>query len=274
MKKLFLLLLTLVPFLAISQNLNDYKYAIIPAKFEFSVAPNEFNMNTYTKMYLEKYGFEAYSEGEKFPADFATSRCNKVYVDVVRKKNLFTTIFVIEVKDCQNNVLFTSQEGRSKEKEYRRGFPQALRAAFESFESLNHQYNGKLHSDSNTVSSENKVSETVTSKSVLGKVEFTEDKIPVEAKADQNNKVVQKSEIASQSNTKLPVLIAKKTENGFLLLDDNKRLEFELTKTSQENIFLTSYNNNSGIFVLNGSQSRFEYYLNGTLTVKEFDVKF
>ena len=274
MKKLILLLFTLVPFLAISQSLNDYKYASIPAKFEFSAEPNEFNMNTYTKMYLEKYGFEAYSEDDKYPADFANSRCNKVYVDVVRKKNLFTTIFVIEVKDCQNTILFTSQEGRSKEKEYRRAYPQALREAFNSFESMNHKYNGTIHSESNSNLVKNQSEDAVTRKSVVTKVEFVEDKVPAEKSIIENRTTYQKAEVASPINKNNPTLLAKKTENGFLLLDENKRLDFELLKTSQENIFITSYNTNNGIFVLNGNQSRFEYYVNGTLTVREYNVKF
>jgi hypothetical protein len=264
MKKLFLLLFALVPFFAFSQSLNDYKYALIPAKFDFTAEPNEFNMITYTKMYLVKYGFEVFSEADTYSADFASSRCNKIYVDVVKKKNLFTTIFVIEVRDCQNTILFTSAEGRSKEKEYSRGYPQALRGAFDSFESLNHKYNGTFHSDANSNLAENQSKDLVTSKSIVSKVEYIEDKLPVE----------QSSEVLMPNDKNIPILLAKKTENGFLLLDENKRLEFELLKTSQESIFITSYNKSNGIFILKGNQSRFEYYVNDTLTVKEYNVKF
>jgi hypothetical protein len=264
MKKLFLLLFTLIPIFAIAQSLNDYKYALIPSKFEFSAEPNEFNMNTFTKMYLEKYGFEAYSDDEKLPADFASSRCNKVYVDVINKKNLFTTIFVIEVKDCQNNILFTSNEGRSKEKEYRRGFPQALRAAFDSFKSLNHKYNGTIHD-------QNQKSDAVVTNSVVSKIEYVETKTTADQKLEQT---AQTTEVVKSNNKNILVLLAKKTENGFLLLDEIKRLEFELLKTSQENVFITSYNKSNGIFILRGNQSHFEFYTNDILTIIEYNVKF
>jgi hypothetical protein len=139
-----------------------------------------------------------------------------------------------------------------------------LRGAFDSFESLNHKYNGTFHSDANSNLAENQSKDLVTSKSVVSKVEYIEDKLPVE----------QSSEVLMPNDKNIPILLAKKTENGFLLLDENKRLEFELLKTSQESIFITSYNKSNGIFILKGNQSRFEYYVNDTLTVKEYNVKF
>ena len=38
-----------------AQNINDYKYALVPAKFSFFKEDNMYNLNLLTKMYLQKY---------------------------------------------------------------------------------------------------------------------------------------------------------------------------------------------------------------------------
>lgn len=126
-----------------SQNCNDYKYAIIPAEFNFLKGKDQYKLNTISKMYLEKYGFTTYFDTDILPNEVASQNCNKVFVDVVNSSTLFVTKLTIEVKDCKNNILFSSVQGKSREKDFQVAYNQALREAFASFETLNHVYNGK-----------------------------------------------------------------------------------------------------------------------------------
>ena len=119
-----------------AQNINDYKYAVVPAKFSFFKEDNMYNLNLLTKMYMQKYGFETYYNNETAPDDFVNSNCNKIFVDIVNNSNMFTTKLKVVIKDCKNNILISSEEGASREKEYKVAYNEALRMAFDNFSVL------------------------------------------------------------------------------------------------------------------------------------------
>lgn len=140
MKKYFLLFL-FVSAIGFSQNLNDYKYAMVPSKFNFLKEENMYNLNALTKLFMEKYGFETYLSNETAPDDFIANNCNKVFVDVIPNNNIFTTRVKVVIKDCRGTILYTSEEGTSKDKEYKVAYNQALRMAFDNFSILKgHKY--------------------------------------------------------------------------------------------------------------------------------------
>src|SRR6476620_2075949 len=120
MKKLILVALVMWSSVGIcQQSINDYKYALVPAKFDFLDEADQYKLNTYTKMFLQKYGFETYFNNETLPEEAATYNCNKVYVDVLDNSNIRNTKLTVVLKDCRNNVIFTSAEGKSAEKQYK-----------------------------------------------------------------------------------------------------------------------------------------------------------
>ena len=54
MKKTILFLVLLISGIALSQSLNTYKYVLVESKFKFQNSPNQFNLNTLTKLYFQK----------------------------------------------------------------------------------------------------------------------------------------------------------------------------------------------------------------------------
>jgi hypothetical protein len=136
MKKVLFLLLFLASSLCFSQSVIEYKYAIVPSKFEFLKEKDQYRLNTLTKMLMEKYGFVTYFDTDILPLEVAETNCNKVYVEVQNNGNLFITKLLVILKDCKNEILFTSTQGKSKEKDYQVAYNQALREAFASFEKL------------------------------------------------------------------------------------------------------------------------------------------
>lgn len=149
MKKVLFLLLILSTSLSFSQSLNDYKYAIVPSKFEFIKEKDQYRLNTLTKLLMEKYGFIAYFDNDILPKEVAENNCNKVYVDVNSNGNLFVTKLTVVLKDCKNTVVYTSVEGRSREKELQVAYTQALREAFSSFDKLEYKYSGDSNVNAN-----------------------------------------------------------------------------------------------------------------------------
>jgi hypothetical protein len=140
MKKYLLLFLVFVASIAKAQSVNEYKYAIVPAKFSFLNEVNQYRLNNLCKLYLEKYGFVTYYDTDVLPIEIASTNCNRIYFDVENSSSMFVSKLTIVLKDCKNTILFKSEIGKSKEKEYAVAYNEALRDAFLSFDKLNYHY--------------------------------------------------------------------------------------------------------------------------------------
>ena len=143
MKKTALILLALVALTSASaqQSLNEYKYIIVPNKFEFLKEADEFRLNALTKYLFEKANFEALMEDETLPSDYGKNNCLGLKADVLKKSTMFKTKLLVQLKNCKNEVIFTSSLGESREKNYKVAYNQALRKAFNSIENANYSYN-------------------------------------------------------------------------------------------------------------------------------------
>ena len=47
-------------------NLNDYKYVIVPKKYDFLKEADQYQINSLSKFLFNKYGFQTLMEGEKY----------------------------------------------------------------------------------------------------------------------------------------------------------------------------------------------------------------
>ena len=135
MKKIFFILFLSIVLNSFSQNLNPYKYAIIPNKFDFQKTKNQFNFSDLVKAGLKKYGFETYFNSDILPAECNDS--NKFFVDINTESGIVYTKMTIVLKDYRNNILFVTEEAKTKEKEYDVAYNVVFREAIKSFERLN-----------------------------------------------------------------------------------------------------------------------------------------
>jgi hypothetical protein len=245
MKKFIILLVVLASSHGFSQTINDYKYAIVPSKFTFLKEKDQYRLNTLTKMLLEKYGFVTFFDTDILPVEVAENNCNKVFVEVQSNGNMFMTKMSIVLKDCKNTILFTSVEGKSREKEYQTSYNQALREAFNSFETLGYKYNGNGNSNSN----------------VNGNV-----------KENSNLKVSDLSDDNKIANGM--VLFAQPIENGFQLIDSTPKVIMKIYKTSIPICFIANKNNIQGVLISKDNQWFFEYFNNSKLVSEKVEVKF
>jgi hypothetical protein len=142
MKKTYLIFTLLIGicFTTLGQNLNSYKYIVVPEKFDFLKESNQYQMNELTKFLFEKYGFKAYLVSEEKPLDWAEESCNTLYTDIKEDGGLFVTTLQVILKDCRNQIIFTSEEGTSREKDYKKAYQEALREAFNSINAVDYNY--------------------------------------------------------------------------------------------------------------------------------------
>lgn len=143
MKKVFLTLIFLtVAFSSINaqQSVNNYKYVIVPEKFDFLKENDQYQLNSLTKFLLEKENFEVYIDNNTKPADLAENRCLSLFTRVSEHSKLFKTKIKVELVDCNNNIIVASEMGETREKVYKLAYHEALRNAFESIKELNLNY--------------------------------------------------------------------------------------------------------------------------------------
>lgn len=249
MKKFIVLLVFLASSLGFSQTVNDYKYAIVPSKFTFLKEKDQYRLNTLTKLLMEKYGFVTFFDTDILPTEVANNNCNKVFVEVLSNGTMFMTKLSVVLKDCKNTILFTSVEGKSREKEYQISHNQALREAFNSFEALRYKYDE--NSNSNVNSNGNSNGST---------------------KENSNVKVSNLNDDNKKTNDS--VLFAQPIENGFQLIDSVPKVIMKIYKTSSPICFIANKNNIQGVLISKDNQWFFEYLNNSNLVSEKVEVKF
>jgi len=245
----FLLIALLTSVIGFSQSVNDYKAVIVPLKYEFLKTENQYRLSTMTKANLVKAGFKAFYGNEQLPAEFA-DRCDLLYADVKRDNGFLVTKLFVEFRDCYGKVVFTSQVGKSKEKEYESAYRESLEMAFVSINALQYKYNGK---SANTV------------KTVTASVPATVQTVTAAA-------TVSAPPVADITDPNL--LYAQPTENGYQLIDKTPKVVMKLLKTSRPDSFIAIKDGIQGSLNAKDNQWFFEYYKNDQLVSEKVVVKF
>ena len=74
-KILFLTVFCIMTLSIVGQSkINNYKYVIVPSKFEFLKKKDQYQTSSLTKFLFEKYGFNAYLDSDKLPEDLNKNR--------------------------------------------------------------------------------------------------------------------------------------------------------------------------------------------------------
>jgi hypothetical protein len=226
MKKYFLLLVLFISSFAFSQVINDYKYIVVPMKFEFQKTPNQYRLSTNAKYFLTNNGFHVFYDDAALPIDLAKDKCKALYFNLEESSGIFMTKLIVTLKDCQNNIIYTSKTGKSKEKEFEKSYNEALAFALEDIKLLNYKY-------------------------VINKKE----NILVEESQDKSK--VDDTEFSYKS---------KKMQDGFLITDTaNPNFYLKLLRTSNPMIYIGQSNENSGLVTVKDEVIIFEYYQSNLL---------
>ena len=241
MKKVLLLLVLFVSLSGFSQSINDYQYVIVPIKFDFLKENDKFHLNTTTKMLLQKYGFKSFLSNEDMPEEVTNKRCAVLYASLEKDNNLFSTKVKLVLKDCKERVVYETDFGSSREKDYAPAYNQALREAAKSFDKLQYQYNGKNDT-------------AVTPK---------EPETPAQPET-----------ISAGSGNPEVFYFAQPIANGFQIVNSEPRVVMRLLNTSQKNVFIGLKGDINGVVISKNGQWFFEYYENSKLVSEALKLKF
>ena len=114
--------------IALLQMVAVAQTVVVPNKFAFLKSDNEYQLNILTKFLIEKQGFKAYMENE-VPSELLNTPCNILKADVKNESNMMTSKLRLVLTDCANKEVFSSEVGKSREKEYKKSYQEALRNA-------------------------------------------------------------------------------------------------------------------------------------------------
>jgi hypothetical protein len=194
---------------AISQNsnLSDYSYVIVPNQFDFLKEKDQYQMNSMSKFYFEKNGFNAYFAEDAPNAN----RCDGLYANVEELKTILGTKLQIVIKDCNDNEIYRSQEGKSKYKEFDKTYQDALRKAFNSIEGL------RVKQKDVILLSDNSSNTTVSDQTKL-KTEEAELTKPKVSRVSGN--LLPNAKFSNYSNSGKTFLLRKTTE-GYSLYEES-----------------------------------------------------
>lgn len=270
-------------------NLNEYKYIIVPKQFTFLKNPDQYRINGLTKFLFEKYGFTAFMEGDEYPADFYDNRCAALRADVIKEQGMFKTKLKAVLKDCNDQVVYTSEIGESREKEFGKAYNEAIRSALESLKALNYKYEPKkgqamvAKQPKNEVKNEvvaseiQKLKEEIQSLKKQKEVEIVKVIEPkpavvavVKKETEKVKEMVAKPAVVTKS--KSGVLYAQETENGYQLVDSSPKVVYKIKSTSLNNVFLVEGQN--AIIYKKGDNWITEYYIGNTLKQEALNIKF
>ncbi|KEQ28687.1 hypothetical protein N180_04640 [Pedobacter antarcticus 4BY] len=245
MKRYPLLLLLFATLSGYAQNtINNYEYVLVPEQYSFSKEVDQYGLNNLTKDLLGDKGFMAYFDDKNLPAEIANDRCKAMIADIIEKKGMFTTTLTLILKDCQGNVVFKGMEGKSREKDFKTSYNDALKKAFISLNDVPYTFIGEV--------------------SKVASVKVPDAVVVLKDRAAE----------ADDSTGPSETLYAQITENGFQLIDTTPKKVLTLFKTSIPDCFIADNGHNKGVVLKKDGKWYFEYYENDKLISTGLQIKF
>ncbi|MBC8767569.1 hypothetical protein H4O18_06150 [Arenibacter sp. BSSL-BM3] len=292
MKNILLPLFLICSFYGMSQaELNKYKYIIVPTKFEAFKSENQYQTSTLIKYNLVENGFTAVYDND-MPVDLVANRCIGLLLSLKDDSSMFTTKVTLILKDCLSNVVYTTVEGVSKEKDYKSAYSEAIKECFKSLSGVGYKFEPSGDNVPPTVSFKNDVKRIEEKGSVQSKQNIpnpvVQQKATLEEQSYKNMEPVQSNITKAENSMETApaqvayksdiatVLYAQPIANGYQLVDSTPKIAMWMWKTSVANVFIAQAYNaaEDGIIVKKGDKWYFEYYENEKLVGQELNIKF
>lgn len=258
------------------ENLNDYKYVIIPSQYDFQKSEDSFQINSLMKFLFEKIDIEVYMDTDEFPEELAKNRCLGLTARLNDLSKMLVTKMNIDLIDCQNKVVYSTAEGKSKVKDYKKAYHESIREAFSEFDELEYAYNGDkaVVAVSGVVAMENTKDSDVLKESVDSNVNSItkESVVAVTTVAAAATVKPSKEEAVAEITVGTTVLYAQPTADGYQLVDSTPKVIYVLTRTTVKDMYLIK--GQDGMVYKEGETWKVDYYVDGKLVTKELSLKF
>tara|TARA_R110002050_G_scaffold18755_7_gene54454 strand:- start:14148 stop:14984 length:837 start_codon:yes stop_codon:yes gene_type:complete len=259
------------------EQLNEYKYIIVPKQFDSFKQVNQYQTSTLVKYLFSEKGFNVVYDDE-LSDELSSNRCLGLLAELIDGSNMFTTKSIIVLKDCNSNEVFRTKEGVSKIKEFKAAYSEAIRDAFSTLSGFNHAYT-KQTTQPITISFKNDVKTLDSEKTIQVAADKPVPKMVTPNQMVPNTALSKTQEIGEKTPKVESVLgavfYAQAIANGYQLVDSTPKIVMYMFQTSQDNIYLGQETvGNSGLIYTKNGQWFFEYYSGDQLMVKSLNIKF
>ena len=200
------------------------------------------------------------NKSDNYPIDLAQNNCLLLNANVVKLQGLLTTKLQLVLTNCKNTLVYSSEIGKSKLKDYQKSYHEALRDAF-ALSELNYMYNGTNASA---------VMPILPNPTPLKK-------ITVEPVAAIVNVVVKKADVQEVEEMVPAIegvssLIVQQTNSGYDFIDAvSKTSKYTSHATLFENVYIIE--NQEGIIYKRGQNWVREYIQNGNTTIEALNIQ-
>lgn len=250
-------------------SINDYKYVVVPHYFDFLKGKNTYRLNTITRFLLKKKGLNAFMEDEIKARDYRDNKCLALKADVVNVPSMLKTKLKVLLKNCDDEVIFESEVGESKQKLFEKAYREALEKAFVSFEGINYTYkpNKEILSRKEANESDEEVAKL---KAEIEKLKKEQTEKITEPKATIEKPATPKPQPEKEEKD---YLVAKAIDNGFNLVNaQTKAVEFTIQNTAMNDVYTIKDKN--GVIYKKDDVWMIEYTFEGKSIKKPLKIKF
>ena len=230
---------------------TNYKYIIVPQKLEFLKEIDQYQTSSLTKFLLEKNGFTVILDSEEYPLELKQELCKALNVAIINESSIFKTSVRLELKDCFNQLVYASDEGSSRLKDYKRSYQEAIRNMHGTMGSI--IYSPKMNSGRTTMKK---------------KEELRLDRKEIAVHMIQKAGDIGSSELEDSIDS----LSAKSIQNGYQLTDISSGAVFTILNTGREDCFIVKESN--GILYKKDAVWFSEYYEGNKRITKRFVISF
>ncbi|MDG1572086.1 hypothetical protein OZ410_07145 [Robiginitalea sp. M366] len=248
-------------------QLNAYKYVVVPLQFEAFNQMNLHQTSTTVKYYLEQYGLPVIYDNAK-PREIVENPCHAAYVKLQDNSGLFATRVILSIVDCEGKVLMTSSEGRSKEKDFKESFRQAIEQASLDFANVNYRYTPPAEPAVTAVETQAEAPEPQAPPMPEVIAEVAREPEPA---AETEAEALAQPEAPAEAD----LWYAQKTADGYQLVDRTPQIRMQLVATAQEDTYMALVDGNPmGIVYKADGQWVHQYYQDGSAQKKVLHLKF
>lgn len=273
---LVLLVITLLP---AQNNLNDYRYVIVPNQFDFLKEVDQYRLNSLSKFLFEKQGFITFKGGDNFPEELMDNGCLALNADVLNDSGLFKTKLRIQLKNCRGEIIYTSEMGTSRAKKFVVAYNEALRAAFKHMEALNYKYGPNDKITGLTKLNEGEGKQEIEIEKLKKEIQSLkeEKEEALEAVKPDDVEISKVKEVVKKEQPKINknfsnVLYAQPTVNGFQLVDTTPKVMYTIYDSGKKDTYIVK-GLDALLYKENGQWTIAEQKENG-LEVKVLNIKF
>jgi hypothetical protein len=253
------------------KSINDYKYVIVPKKFDFLNSNDQYQTSSLTKFLLQKKGFTVFKSDESLPDDLANNRCLALIGNVIDTSSLFSIKTYIVLKDCNDNEVYSSQIGKSKIKEYKKGYHESIRKAYASMSDLSYSYTPKKNEANINAAVTNNLTPTKSTEGSIVKKEVIPSFVVTAPIVKAPTKQITSSK-KEENNKMYPVLYAQPKGNGYQLINAKPEIVFIILKTNSKDRFIIK--NKNGSFTKTNDIWVAEFYEDDKFQIQKYQVKF